>query len=649
MKSLKCFKQWKPSVAAALPLVVAATSAWAGPLRDPDRGLDRATLTQDTRYMRGVFQEKVRGTQADFITIDLADPAQHRFVMNRLRGAGKTAQNSPRLFERLQQARERAVAGKTATVRTPEGSTMAFTEGGWGCDHFLAVSYEALSAGSWLFKTNPWAACLNGATYTYADVSSYNANAGETELQPVQSAAGEEYGAGQSFDAVVITPSIPAGQNRHLVLDSMMIAMNEYTGEELITFTSASTAALAAQRPALDLRHPRFAGARKPDVSLCQLRGGSDCDYAVVGNDAGTLKPYMATATGVALRKTDNPWVGDGAHFFPFNSGTTFTQNSVYVPLDFAFNAGTEVLDPGTVNEREVPCTITSIGTASKVRLVKPVTGGTCASVSDLRGDLAGAVGTNGATFHRLLDMTRETPFAGSGTEDCSMQRITNQAVELVTTVSTRVSCGRPTETAATVTVRTKSDPRYNFNLFILNSCLAEGTSIVRADGTLAPVERIQKGDRVVANGSGRVLTVTDVARGGEDKPLVRLHDDKGHVVSLTERHPVVLSSGAVLPAVEVKANQRVRTREGVAAITSVERLPYKGQVYNLTVGTPEELATLSPAERTFFAGGLLVGDNSMQTELSTPKLDSRDVVARLPRSWHRDYAARPSFTAGQR
>ncbi|MFP2934934.1 Hint domain-containing protein, partial [Pyxidicoccus sp. 3LG] len=172
---------------------------------------------------------------------------------------------------------------------------------------------------------------------------------------------------------------------------------------------------------------------------------------------------------------------------------------------------------------------------------------------------------------------------------------------------------------------------------------MAEGTKIVRADGTSAPVESIQKGDRVVANESGLVLTVTDVSRGGEDKPLVHLVDDKGHEVKLTETHPVLTSKGAVA-ASELKVSDKVLTQAGVATLTSVKREEYTGQVYNLTLGTPEELLATGKLDRTMYANGFRVGDNTMQAELSGPKAKTGPVLARLPKAWHTDYRNSPSF-----
>ncbi|HVG64021.1 MAG TPA: Hint domain-containing protein, partial [Hyalangium sp.] len=111
-----------------------------------------------------------------------------------------------------------------------------------------------------------------------------------------------------------------------------------------------------------------------------------------------------------------------------------------------------------------------------------------------------------------------------------------------------------------------------------------------------------------------------------------------GQEVRLTEQHPVFLASGAMVPAVKVKIKDRVRTRQGSSSIVSVERLPYTGTVYNFDLGTPEELAQAGAPARTMFAGGFLVGDNSLQVEMTTPRLASGPVLERLPKAWHKDY-----------
>ncbi|MCP3144118.1 Hint domain-containing protein [Pyxidicoccus xibeiensis] len=623
MKTHRSSSQWKSLFTTVLPLAaLTATGAWAGPLRPLTEGLDQATLKADAQHMRRLFEKKAPASTEDFVHIDLADPAQHRFVMNRLHAAGKTQRNAPRLFERLAMARQKALTRKEPGI----GRSTLTTEA-WGCDHFVVLDNGATVSGERQYTSGPVGSCLNGASYIYADVVATNANYAETDATIVASAADEEYAKGTNFNTVAVNPSLPVNGQRQLIIDSMMIAMNEDTGEERVTFT-ASQVAVTTVAASVNLEHPRFSGAVKPSIASCQLRGGNDCDYAVVNN---ALQPYAASATGIAMRNPAiSSWTGDGAAFFPFPTGTSFSSSKVYVPLKLTFDAGSDL----------TACNITSVLPVTKLRLIKTIQGGTCVTSADLQQDFNAGIGHQTAPVNRLLDLSRETPAAGTAAADCSMARITNEAVELALTISTKANCGRG-EVNRTVTYRSKS--KWNWDLYVWNSCMAEGTKIVRADGTSAPVESIQRGEQVVANDSGLLLTVTDVSRGGEDKPLVRLGDDKGHQVLLTETHPVLTSKGAVAAAA-LKVGDRVMTQAGAATLTTVKREAYAGQVYNLTLGTEQELLAAGKLDRTMYANGFRVGDNTMQAELSGPKAKTGPVLARLPKAWHADYRNSPSF-----
>jgi hypothetical protein len=69
-----------------------------------------------------------------------------------------------------------------------------------------------------------------------------------------------------------------------------------------------------------------------------------------------------------------------------------------------------------------------------------------------------------------------------------------------------------------------------------------------------------------------------------------------------------------------------------------VERIPSEGQVYNLTLGTREELARTSAHQRTLYANGFMVGDSALQALLSAPPRREEATLASLPSVWHRDY-----------
>jgi hypothetical protein len=148
----------------------------------------------------------------------------------------------------------------------------------------------------------------------------------------------------------------------------------------------------------------------------------------------------------------------------------------------------------------------------------------------------------------------------------------------------------------------------------------------------------VKVGDKVLANGKGLALTVTSISRGGEFEKMVRLQDDKGHDVLVTSKHPVVTSKG-IKQAEKLEAGEQVVTDKGVATLTRVAREEYKGQVWNLGLGTAGELALAGKDNRTMFANGILAGDSEMQLELSRQKPSKpADVMASLPKEWQRDY-----------
>ncbi|RKH36968.1 Hint domain-containing protein, partial [Corallococcus llansteffanensis] len=310
-------------------------------------------------------------------------------------------------------------------------------------------------------------------------------------------------------------------------------------------------------------------------------------------------------------------WEGDPGAYWTFPSGS-YDYSKVYLPLRGQFDAGSEATD----------CIIQSILPGSKARLTLKTNGGFCVTSAPIQSIFAGAVGYRAYDFNALLDFSL-VPL------ECPMETIINEEVKANLTVAVQADCGRKDAGGNPVLdLRTKTVAVLE-NIFYLNSCLAAGTPVVRADGQRVPVESIAPGDKVQSEG-GKVLTVVDVSRGAEDKPLVHLRDERGQEVRLTSTHPVVTAAGKVLPASRVKVNDRLRTRLGITRITSVTPVAYEGQVFNLKLGTEAELARLQPNEQTFFAGGFLVGDSATQVRMET---DAKQPLARaLPRAWKADF-----------
>jgi hypothetical protein len=171
------------------------------------------------------------------------------------------------------------------------------------------------------------------------------------------------------------------------------------------------------------------------------------------------------------------------------------------------------------------------------------------------------------------------------------------------------------------------------------NSCLAEGTMVTLGSGKTIPVEKVAVGNKVVADGDARILTVQQIAHGYEPFPMVQLRDDRGQHVMVTETHPMLKETGTVVAASKLVVGDRVMTRRGATTLVSVERVKFAGQVFNFALGTKDELAAVGPDHSTLFANGFLVGDNVMQQRLEERSRPSRaEMLARLPAAWHDDY-----------
>ncbi|MCP3057901.1 Hint domain-containing protein [Myxococcus sp. K38C18041901] len=583
------------------------------------------TVEEQREVVMAAFQK--RPPHEDFVMLDLADDDQYEYARHRLQEAAAAqvaqgGQDTPgptvardfaRALKTLDVARAKAVRGGPRPKPTD-----------WDCDHFIHVNDSRTVGGGKAQQAdkaqqdnrpslilNPYATCAGGATHVFTDVTAYDSDLSGKKLTVLAKSANEEHHDGKTFDdtAVSVRPSM--APESKVVVESLMVAHNEQTGEEHVSFASLDTT-LTPEPVSFTMDHPRFAS-NEPrsniNLTTCQLRGGADCDYAMVTNAQGTLAPYPQQPVGLALRKTGNPWTGDPAAYFPFQAGQTFDITNIYVPTQLTFDAGA----------MSQPCVIQAMKngpTTTRMRLIKTDSGGTCTTLADLS-DLF-VINGKTASIQRLVNLSQNT--TANGGAGCTMEKIVNEPVVMSMTLYSMATCGGAAAVPRLTTFTSTALPTNPFNLNVLNSCMAEGTKVTLADGTRAAIETLKVGDKVRSNASGRVLTVQDFIFGREPKPLVRLRDDQGHDLRLTEKHPVLLTSGLVVPADKVQVKDQVRTESGTAFITATERVPYDGKVYNLKLGTPEELESLGPNERTLFADGVLVGDDTMQRELTSPR-----------------------------
>jgi hypothetical protein len=563
------------------------------------------------------------------LKINLADSAQRRFVMNRLAAAGKTADNAPELFDRIQRATSKSLTSPTTSATTSAVSSAI-------CRNYLVLGKEVTTSRTTIQfqSTTPNVTCSRVTDYVYADVATYNSNLASTENFLVQSAAGEDYTGGQNFRAVTIRPTLPAVVGRVNRTDSLLIAYPP-DGSEIMTFSSIATA-MAPVPGTITLAHPlKHAWIDNGgNIQMCQLRGlPNQCDYGVGELNAGTFTGWSFTATtGIAPvaagtgGTTGVPWAGDVGQYFGFSA--LYNGARIYVPTQGTFSLGaTDV----------APCTFVSLTTA-EFRLFKEFDGGSCRTTSSFAGAVNIALGANTGSFRTISEFVNDggTLVPGGDPVDCSLGPIINEPVRGQVTMVARANCGGATVTRVLNLGPDATNPALVDRLFFLNSCFAEGTGIRRADGSLVAVEKIQQGDRIISDNKGTILTVTGVSHGNENEPLVALKDNQGHELQLTSRHPLVKASGEVVWASKLSKGDKVMTDRGVATIVSAERVKYTGQVYNLKVGTEAEKAKVGKEGTTLFAGGFLAGDSAMQ-QAHEQKVRE---VAQVPSKWRRDYGS---------
>ena len=188
--------------------------------------------------------------------------------------------------------------------------------------------------------------------------------------------------------------------------------------------------------------------------------------------------------------------------------------------------------------------------------------------------------------------------------------------------------------------------------------CLAAGTLVTLADGSVCAIEALRPGDRVRSGIVAAPLTVGSTSSGPEPNPLVWLRTDGGLELMLTEGHPLLLAradaatgaaagadvaAGAVVVADELRLGDELLTLAGAQRIVALARRPYGGLVWNMKLGTAEELARAGAEHGSFYAGGVLVGDARLQVAEDARRKTEPDreaVLGRLPREWHEDYLA---------
>jgi hypothetical protein len=458
------------------------------------------------------------GPNSSGFLLDVRDREQKKYVETRLRYVGKTPENSPNLFARLER-------------KSMAGAAELLDGGADDCANPLSVTQNPSNPNRW--EARIITSCFAGADYSYVDLFWWNTLTGETLASDFR----EDFA--NPTDLTLEIEADAAAIGTTIQVDSM--AINARGAEDYFAFAD-----IIQERPDMlaardNVFHPADQVLDNV-VVVCLDRGGADCDYLFMGTNANVMMP---------------------------------------ISMNFRF--------PGTV---------TSI-----VRAVGQIhmtdTGGVCQTA-----DLKNFVTASGAVV--ALDTRGPISF---GPKCVDNQVSVRFWVEIVTinsrgqVYSMYWANDRP------------NDPK-NFAMQFRWSCLAEGSKIVMADGTEKVIEQIEVGDRIRTGAGSAPLSVVDISKGFESAPIVDLETDSGAKLMVTQGHPLFGADGAALRADALEVGSTIKTSTGEAKVTKLGRRPFAGHVYNLKLGTDDQLEGLDVARINMYANGLSVGDARSQWAL---------------------------------
>ncbi len=528
--------------------------------------------------------------------LNLADDRQYAYVLQSLRRAGRTAERLPHLYRLLAQAHAQGKPGKPVMVGATTGATLeginfltafGISNGIYYADALstyptsqVPVSTEAMIS---LVDDTSRATLGTGYGHLYA----------ATNLQV--SASGAPTAAGDAIEAIALFIIAPSG------------------GGPLQTFSLFTPAA------------PTVA-----PISSCQLSPNYNPDINSGPQQCGT-----SSATTCA-------------------SSTAQLCHGITCPITVCYgNRINNECDYGCTGTSSYPPTFMFPITGSANFGVAPITTSTGSVLGSLYITLVSTTG-GGCTLNATTDLSMinvnsstnllswnlpSTSFPNSGCMPAALLNF-NYSFDLsLESLSGDLDITFTSDPAQQSLSDTVAVPP----LQVAQGCLPAGVKIRMADGSERAIETFQAdgGEKVRAQGERGPQAVTGKTFGHEEKPLVRIRDDHGHTLLLTQAHPVITSRGPMIAA-ELKRGDVVLTESGEAALLAVDRQssPRPVPVHNLRVGSRQQAVG---AQSTFYANGILVGDQMMQLHLmeeaAKPRhLSQQEILRRLPSDWRRDF-----------
>lgn len=543
-----------------------------------------ASYVSDRQYMRSIVP------RGQAVEINHADPRQHRFAIARLKISGKTPENSPALFQAMSElAVAHAASGfRVGTVRPAAAAAVA---GGLASQHDV-LGLGKVARQSTTVAVDSLASRKDHLNHGFVDCNAYDGDGNGIGDEQWTEVFGDMRFASPKCNGDMTLAATNSAQADSFLSETVAATgktTQSYVLGDIVNFdaTSAALSTPTVNQPT-DLNNDNL-------VSVCLDRTWTgDCD--INGTGMLTLKVPMKGSVSITNGTFDFNTI------LHYKTDRPDTFSKIYVTL--VTNGG------GCA----VPPTMASFTMAN---FWNQVTG----SGSNLAWDLS-------------TDVAKWAQFSA----DC---RLVQDRVNLYMEV--RIPYQSP-DTSGTLLMEVTNDtatpaPNYRipYPITITNSCLAAGTLIATSGKAASKIEDIHIGDKL-ANPYADSLTVTDTAVGTERSPMVRITDNLGHELLMTEMHPLYVADRGMVPAKYLRVGDQVKTVDGPGQLVRVSREDYPGRVYNLKVGNEKESLALGVDQTVVYANGFLVGDGQIQNKYETMDLHRQTGPTALPAAWKTDY-----------
>lgn len=564
-----------------------------------------ATYKADLAYVHHLVPDGVP------VTLNHADERQHRFVLARLKLAGKTPENSPELFRGLEAERARQIAAGLAGKHAVAEVRVAPRDNAGGIQDLHMMDGLSLVNGGTQLQVISLASIHTALTHGLVDAAAEVPD-GEGGTELIGDVAEIQVFGPMPFASPVALGDLAETDSDTLIGDSMLIE-TPVAGVQQTSF-------VAVTRTRGDIFNtPVVTGPTDVTgdgcVNVCINRGNADCDY---------------TLTSTVTRNFLLPFQGSVSINTPsYAAGFRIDEARVA-----QLAAGTATgADGSPITGGDITVILTNSGGGC------PLNGPTQINIPERQFWQTVTVNNNDQTLTWNMDGAALANFGVA----CS---IATDKVEFKAEIDVPWvdAAGHHGTTSEFISNNANANPKLVNSCFhVIDSCLAAGTMIEMADGRSAPIESIHAGAQVFSpyDHADSALAVMDVTKGTEPIPMVRIEDEHGRSLLLTETHPVQLPGRGMVAGKYLKEGDVVMTKSGPSRLVHVRRERFTGTVHNLKIGNKAELAKLGNDETAMYANGFLVGDTQIQkthdlAELS--KVGQPAPVTRLATRWRADY-----------